>query len=131
MLSIQKKEMLRFLVSGGLAVLTDLLSYYLLVETLSTDSAKAISFVLGSIVAFFMNKLWTFESNNQTSTAILQFSVLYTVTFFANVAVNHMVLHFVFNVTLIAFIFATVTSTVLNFVGMKFWVFRKQRGLHS
>jgi len=126
MLSAQNKEMLRFLVSGGLAVITDLVSYYLLIETLSTDSAKAISFVLGSIVAFFMNKIWTFESNSQTSTAILQFATLYTATFFANVAVNHLILQYAFNVTLIAFLFATATSTILNFLGMKFWVFKKQ-----
>ncbi len=126
MLLTQNKEMLRFLVSGGLAVLTDLVSYYWLVETLSTDSAKAISFVLGSIVAFFMNKIWTFESNNQTSTAHTTIFNALHCNFFANIAVNHLILQSTLNSTLIAFIFATATSTILNFLGMKFWVFKKQ-----
>ena len=120
-----KQESMRFLITGLLAVGIDFSSYWLLSDVMPTDMAKACSFILGSIVAFFMNKLWTFENDDHAVNAALQFAGLYGLTFFANVAVNHLVLNYAVDMKLLAFLFATATSTVLNFLGMKFWVFKK------
>jgi putative flippase GtrA len=127
----EKREFLRFIVSGGLAVSTDLISYYLLIDHISIDSSKAISFILGSIVAFTLNKLWTFQSKAQISVAALQFSILYTITFMANVSVNHITLFYIETITPVAFLLATGTSTILNFLGMKFWVFSHKHPVSS
>ncbi len=118
-----KQELLRFLLTGMTAVATDLCSYYLLMSTIDIDAAKAISFILGSVIAFFMNKMWTFESNSKVSSTVIQFSLLYSATFLANVVVNHLLIQLNTGM-IVAFIFATATSTVLNFIGMKFWVFK-------
>ena len=126
-----KQELLRFLITGILAVGTDFSSYYLLMDLMPIDMAKGTSFILGSIVAFILNKMWTFESNAQTAPALLQFSLLYTTTFFANVLVNHLTLAWIVNIHLIGFLFATATSTVLNFIGMKFWVFKSDGSAQS
>ena len=120
-----KQELLRFLLTGMTAVATDLCSYYLLMSTIDIDAAKAISFILGSVIAFFMNKMWTFESNSKIGSTVIQFSLLYSATFLANVAVNHLLMKWNTEM-MIAFLFATATSTVLNFIGMKFWVFRSR-----
>ncbi len=119
-----KQELLRFLLTGITAVTTDLCSYYLLMSIIDIDVAKAISFILGSVIAFFMNKMWTFESNYKVSSTLIQFSLLYSATFLANIAVNHLLNQWNSEIMIIAFLFATATSTVLNFIGMKFWVFR-------
>lgn len=119
-----KQELVRFLITGILAVGTDFSSYYLLLDVLSIDVAKGTSFILGSIVAFILNKMWTFENDAQVAPALLQFTLLYTMTFLANVAVNHLTLNWITEITLVGFLFATATSTVLNFLGMKFWVFK-------
>lgn len=119
-----KQELMRFLVTGILAVGTDFSSYYLLLELLPIDVAKGTSFVLGSIVAFFLNKLWTFESDRHVTTAAIHFAALYGLTFMANIAVNHLTLQFIADIKLVGFLAATATSTVLNFLGMKFWVFK-------
>lgn len=118
------QELTRFIASGILAVTSDFSSYYLLLEHLSTDAAKSISFIIGSIVSFFMNKLWTFESQAKIHSALLPFIALYSLTFIANVSANHLILLIFNNMSVLAFLIATGTSTVLNFIGMKFWVFK-------
>ncbi|MEY8198005.1 MAG: GtrA family protein [Colwellia sp.] len=120
-----KQELLRFLVTGILAVGIDFSSYWLLIDVIPTDVAKGLSFILGSMVAFIMNKLWTFEDETQLGNAAFQFACLYSLTFLVNVAVNHLILAYAIEMKLLAFLFATATSTVLNFLGMKFWVFRQ------
>ncbi len=121
-----KQELLRFLLTGITAVATDLCSYYLLLSIIDINAAKAISFILGSVIAYFMNKMWTFENNSKVSSTVFQFSLLYSASFLANVVVNHLLIQWNTEMMIIAFIFATTTSTVLNFIGMKFWVFRSR-----
>lgn len=118
-----KKELLRFLVAGFSAVFMDLCTYYLFLNILEHNSAKAVSFVLGTIVAFIINKYWTFEKKEKSYLEILRFIILYTTTLGANVLVNKYVLNITSEV-LIAFLAATATSTILNFIGQKFWVFK-------
>jgi putative flippase GtrA len=118
-----KKELKRFLVAGMSAVGTDLATYYLLLNFLNTDSAKAISFFLGTIVAFIINKYWTFEKHDKSYIEIMKFGALYSLTLGVNVITNKIILDN-FSITILAFLIATGVSTVLNFIGQKWWVFR-------
>ena len=118
-----KKELKRFLVAGLSAVGTDLITYYILLNFLSHDFAKAISFLLGTIVAFVINKYWTFEKHEKSYKEIIKFGVLYSITLGANVMTNNVVLEYT-NVVFLAFLVATGVSTILNFIGQKFWVFK-------
>ena len=121
------KEILKFLVGGGSAVLTDAGMYWLL-QFLGMDLAvaKAISFICGSIVGFIINKLWTFEAKQFSFTEIIKYAILYACTALINTAVNSAVLYFI-NIQLLGFLCATGVSTVLNFFGQKFFVFRKAK----
>lgn len=123
-----KKELPRFLIAGFSAVGTDLASYMILLDWFHASLAKAISFSLGSIVAFLVNKFWTFESKPLSAVEVASFIALYMLTLMANVTINQIVLSIFPLSILLAFLMATGTSTVLNFVGMKFWVFRKKSG---
>ncbi len=122
-MSNTNQQLSRFLVAGLMAVGTDFVSYLILSNFLPIAVAKGSSFILGSIVAFFVNKRWTFEDSSNTGIAMVQFGILYCCTFFANVGVNHITLMWLPGMKLIAFLAATGTSTVLNFLGMKFLVF--------
>jgi len=118
-----KKELKRFLVAGVSAVSTDLIAYYILLNFLSPDSAKAISFLLGTIVAFVINKYWTFEKHEKSYKEMVQFGVLYSLTLGVNVITNKVVLGYT-EIVFLAFLIATGVSTVLNFIGQKWWVFK-------
>lgn len=60
-MSKSKKQFKRFLVAGSCAVATDLTTYYITINFLNYDISKTISFILGTVVAFIINKYWTFE----------------------------------------------------------------------
>ncbi len=121
------KEILKFLVGGGSAVLVDFLSYHALmsIADLAVSPSKAISYILGAIVGFIINKLWTFESKKFSTTEILKYVALYAFSAVANTAVNKLVIS-VIGIKLIAFLGATGVSTIINFLGQKFFVFRKK-----
>ena len=118
-----KKELKRFLVAGLSAVGTDLVTYYILLNFLPHDIAKAVSFLLGTVVAFVINKYWTFEKHEKSYKEIVKFGVLYSLTLGANVMTNKMILEYT-SLVFLAFLVATGVSTVLNFIGQKWWVFK-------
>jgi putative flippase GtrA len=118
-----KKELKRFLLAGLSAVGTDSVAYYVLLNFLSLDIAKAISFLCGTIVAFIINKFWTFEKHEKSYKEVITFILLYSATLGANVLTNMFVLEKT-NLVFLAFLVATGVSTVLNFIGQKWWVFR-------
>ena len=125
---VKKKELGRFLIGGSSAVITDYLVYTLLLKFLvMVSAAKLIAFVSGSIVGFIINKFWTFESKGLLRYEIIKYAILYAITAYWNVFVNNLALNY-FLPTWLAFLFATGASTIANFLGQKFFVFRKLRG---
>jgi putative flippase GtrA len=118
---------LRFLVIGVSCVFIDLGIYRALVVQfgLSVDVAKAISYWGGVIVGFVGNKFWTFRSQQKSLREPLSYFALYCVTMGANIGCNRAVLSILGpNATAVAFLFATGVTTCLNFIGLRFLVFR-------
>lgn len=133
-----KKELCRFIIAGCCAVGIDCLFYYILSHYINLSIAKGISFLLGTIAAYLINKYYTFEQTKKSKTEIAKFFALYIFTLFANIGVNKIsliLLPIIFKyipfldnfemVKLFAFLCATGTSTILNFIGQKFWVFKE------
>lgn len=122
---IRKRELLRFLVGGGSAVLVDYITYKSFM-TIGFDRniAKGISFICGSAVGFVINKRWTFESSGFKKNEIIKYIVLYSCTAYINAMVNKMVL-LVIPMETFGFLCATGVSTILNFLGQKYFVFCK------
>lgn len=118
------KEILKFLVGGGSAVVVDALFYAILKAYIDFSVAKAISYILGAFVGFIINKLWTFESKKFKVAEIYKYIILYACSALLNTGVNKFVI-WIIPSTVFAFLCATGTSTVMNFLGQKFLVFRK------
>lgn len=121
----QMKEIWKFLVGGGSAVLTDAVAYALLKQYIDLSVAKAVSYISGATVGFIINKKWTFESKYFKISEVIKYVVLYAFSAFANTVVNRLVLHLIPSVSF-AFLCATGVSTVINFLGQKFFVFSKK-----
>lgn len=125
---IRLKELLRFLVGGGSAVVTDYLVYrVLLYWNCDLSPSKAVSYICGAAVGFVINKLWTFESKGFSKMEIIRYIVLYAFSACVNAGVNRLVL-IIMGMQFLAFLCATGISTVLNFVGQKFFVFVGKKG---
>ena len=118
-----KKELKRFLIAGLSAVGTDFMTYYIMLNFLHHDIAKILSFILGTVTAFVVNKYWTFKRYEKSYKQIFKFIILYVTTLFVNVMVNRLVLDFA-ELLFLAFLIATGASTILNFAGQKWWVFK-------
>lgn len=119
-----KIQLKRFFIAGLSAVSTDLIAYYILLLFVQHDIAKGISFVLGTVVAYIINKYWTFEKHEKSYKEMLKFAILYTITLGANVFTNKLILDLTNNFVFLSFVFATGISTILNFSGQKWWVFK-------
>jgi putative flippase GtrA len=119
-------QLLKFVLAGLLSVSTDLASYFLLSQVLPINISKGLSFVLGSIVAYLINKYWTFQQPKVSKWEIFRFALLYLFSFIVNVASNHLALSFFGLPKIFAFVLATGLSATINFLGQKFIVFKKQ-----
>jgi putative flippase GtrA len=124
-----KRELAVFLVVGSLTVLIDFLTYRGLVWTgwMSVDLAKAAGFLTGTLFAYFANKVWTFGHKEHAPGSVWRFVLLYAITLGANVLVNAGCLELLSTMSIavpVAFLIATGVSAVLNFLGMKLFVFK-------
>lgn len=120
-------QLRRFLIVGSTTVVVDFTSYSVcLALGLAIDPAKAIGFIIGTLFAYLANRHWTFEAAGLPG-RFRPFVVLYLSTLVANVAVNAVVVRGLGEGAIaigIAFVVATGVSASLNFLGMKFIVFR-------
>lgn len=117
----------RFMIVGMVTVSLDFAVYQTLrLATGWASPAKAVSFVLATVVAYALNRRWTFGAAGG-STRIVGFALLYSATFMMNVGTNAVGLALLPEVrlrTVIAFLLAQAVSTTANFCAMRFLVFR-------
>ena len=126
-----EREVMRFLIVGSATVLVDLVCYFVLINLdYDTHISKGISFSAGTVFAYFANSNYTFPGSKGNSFIFFIFCLLYLSTLVINIVTNEIVLEsmgrtdisFVF-----AFFLATTLSAILNFIGMKYYVFQKQK----
>ena len=127
-----KRELATFLIVGGLTVLVDFLCYRALIgfDVFDTNMAKATGFLIGTLFAYFANRFWTFGHKPHIPGSAWRFVALYLCTLGANVLVNSYTLKILNNpikTMQAAFFLATAVSAVLNFIGMKYFVFGRRK----
>lgn len=125
-----KREALIFLIVGTLTVGIDFLCYTLLLGVgVQYALAKAVGFIVGTVFAYFANRSWTFGHRQHAPGSVFRFAMLYMLTLGGNVLINHFVLLIAGErdwAVRLAFLAATGVSAALNFLGMRFFVFRGQ-----
>jgi|SRR5450830_48904 len=125
-----KRELGIFLIVGTLTVLLDFGVYRSLVwfQVTGIDMAKTIGFLSGTVFAYFANRFWTFRCHSPAVGTAWRFILVYATTLGINVLINSFALKFFNSIVLavqLAFLLATGVSAMLNFMGMKFFVFKK------
>lgn len=125
-----KRQFLRFLVVGAIAAGLSFCAYVSLVLLgFHTAWANAASFIAGSTISYCLNRRFTFASPVSGFGRIAAFIALYLFTLIVQVGLNESLLH-VFgknSLVLIAgcWCVAVGVSSVLNFLGLRFLIFRK------
>lgn len=89
--------------------------------------SKAIGFLSGTVYSFLCNKKWTFHWKNKKSNPFKKHLFIYSLSLLLNVSVNKLILDgFLLqnkNDVNLAFLISTLFSAILNFVGLKYYVF--------
>tara|TARA_Y100000768_G_C23986735_1_gene689343 strand:- start:1922 stop:2317 length:396 start_codon:yes stop_codon:yes gene_type:complete len=121
-------EVYRFLIVGICSVSIDFFFYYLIIylDLLDPNHSKRISFIIGAIFAFYANRHYVFRIDEKKISQYLMFSFLYFISFILNSLVHDYIL-LMSNLTLLSFLCATFVSTVTNFLGQKFIIFKKKQ----
>jgi putative flippase GtrA len=129
-------ELKKFLAVGMVAVCLDWGIYLALTNFFGVGAvpSKGLSYVIGTIFAFVANGRLVFQSD-LAPVNFLRHLLLYTISLLANTLVfAFLKSNFSFDSPMIlgaALLAATFVSTVINFMGMRFWVFKNKRSSHA
>ena len=127
-------QFFRFILVGLLAVGMDFVVYFGLLQVapfIPLPISKAMSFICGAIVSFTGHRSFVFKAHDRHPRyQILPFAILYGSSLIANNLVNSAVLNLT-GIKIVAWFIAICTSTTMNFLGMKFKVFKKSLPLFT
>lgn len=142
-LSDNRKQLTKFVLIGGLAVLTDLACYYGFLNLIPADAfgppldneavSKSLSFLCGLSVTYWLNKIWTWRRKDRDTRRLMRFLLIYGISLVLNVGINSGLLHLLHTHAVfasvpfkyfIAFVGATGSCSVFNFLCQKYWIFK-------
>lgn len=116
----------KFLLVGGCSTLMDFLIYIALAIVIPIFLAKAISMIVASIFSYIFNKNFTFKNRDQTSMRhVVSFYVVFTLNLITNVGVNF-IIYSTSGCKVMAFVIATICGMTINYLGQRYWVFKKE-----
>jgi len=123
-----RKAVLKFLIAGGFAGLTDLVFLYVFYDLLDLNivPSTSLAFILSFVVSFTLQKFWTFRNYNQ-ALAFRQF-LIYIINAVIGLNLNGWAMHALVNQYHVWYILAQIvvnlTLAIYNFIIYKFIIFR-------
>ncbi len=122
---------IKFFIVGCIAFTTDIALYFLFLKLgLPSIFSKALSFVCGLLVGYVLNSFFTFNQAKISKVKFSKYILVYFVSLVANITVNEQTVIYLQDtiwkefVLLGAVICATIVSLLMNFFGLRYYVFK-------
>jgi putative flippase GtrA len=119
------KQLSKYFSFGIISFLIDFFLYNFLSFYLNIDInlSKGISYIVGSVNSFILNKKITFFSTEKGFKEPLKFSIVYLSSLLVNYFSHKYLINYFDNY--LPFIISTSLSVLINFTGLKLFVFTK------
>ncbi len=123
----------RFIISGLISAIPDiaLTEILQLFFGYNVYVARTIGFIVGTTVAYVINRRWTFGAEKSWKNAG-QVAILYSITYFVNIGLQALCQHIGLNLGLsagvaiaVAYVIAQGTATVINFFVQRLFIFKR------
>lgn len=121
------KQAIKFILIGVLAVLTDIICYFIVLNLLPEKVflfdnevvAKAISFLFGFTVTYTLNNRWTWRKTDHTKERIFKSLLLYSISLGLNVFFNSFFLYLLRDKGFINYFPFSFTNQICDLAGFK------------
>lgn len=123
----------RFIISGAISAIPDiaLTEILQLFFGYNVYVARTVGFIVGTTVAYLINRRWTFGAEKSWKNAG-QVAILYSITYFVNIGLQALCQHIGLELGLsagvaiaVAYVIAQGTATVINFFVQRLFIFAK------
>ena len=120
------KQLASYSTIGFISLAIDAMVYIILSEIflVSKSLSKIISFIIGSINSFLGNKMLTFRIKSFDYKEPIKFILLYSISLIAN-SLSHDYFLKIFD-GFLPFVISTIVAVIINFTGLKLWVFKNK-----
>ena len=128
---ISSRQEVRYLISGGTAFLTEYITFLIIINIseclIINNIAQTISMILGAVVSFTLNKLWSFKNRKRSLSQIIK----YCIVFCFNLLVTNTIIYLITNSNIstnlmIIKLGLVCMTTTWNFFLFKYFVYREK-----
>jgi putative flippase GtrA len=128
----KKKEILLYLVFGGLTTLVNIVTYWFFTDVFDFDYkfSTTIAWLISVIFAYVTNKLYVFQSRQTNNKGLLKeflsFILFRVFSYILDIVSMIILIEFLLLNDLIAKIIANIIVVAFNFIASKWFIFRKK-----
>lgn len=131
--TIFKKKIIKFGFVGGLGTITNMAIFFIFVDLLkfSPTIISTIVFFIAATQNYILNHVWTFKTETSGNKISFYGWIKFILTSLLGLAVNLLVLNlilrfFILPYKVIAQAFGILSGMIFNFLGSKYFVFKKK-----
>jgi len=128
---ILSRQEIRYLVSGGTAFLTEYLTFFVIISIVDSliinNIAQTISMLLGAIVSFSLNKLWSFKKKDKSLSQVIKYCIVFCFNLLVTNTVIYLITKYGTSINLMIVKLGLVCmTTIWNFFLFKYFVYREK-----
>lgn len=125
------KQEIRYLISGGTAFLTEYIIFFIIINIFDgliiNNIAQTISMILGAIVSFLLNKIWSFKKKDNSLFQVIKYCIVFCFNLFVTNTLIYIITIYNVSINLMIVKLGLVCmTTIWNFFLFKYFVYREK-----